>query len=174
MLFLGFLDECNASVKLLATRTPPPLVRFATFLWQICSGMWVEWLPFSLKRYAKHASVCGRWLNLCLNPWSESGWAGGICGLSDSLSFCPPADAPENSSCALRDQWGWAPDCWPSQRWIASDVSWLIRPVIRVHMTRSSRGSSTHKSVCRKFISCGMSGLFNRISASTDFNQLCC
>lgn len=32
-------------------------LRFPTFISQICSGMWVEWLPFSLNWYVKHASV---------------------------------------------------------------------------------------------------------------------
>lgn len=38
-------------------RLPVLSVRFPTFMSEICSGMWEEWLPFSLNWYAKYASV---------------------------------------------------------------------------------------------------------------------
>lgn len=95
------------------------LVRFATFLSAILSGMWAEWLPFSLNRYVKHACacVCVAWLNLCLNPAGfffslfaaelVSGWPrcpGPFCALSLILSLSSsPAEFPgQNDICALR------------------------------------------------------------------------
>lgn len=94
------------------------LVRFATFLSAILSGMWAEWLLFSLNRYVKHACVCVAWLNLCLNPAGfffffaaelVSGWAG-CSGLFCSLNFIlslssSPTEFPvQNDICALRER----------------------------------------------------------------------
>lgn len=100
------------------------LVRFATFLSAILSGMWAEWLPFSLNCYVKHACACVCvwraiksvpessvflfFFSLRLSLWvgGRPAWASSVKLTTFPLSSSPTEFPRQDDICALREKEG--------------------------------------------------------------------